>query len=36
MLKELKHCRLTENLTVSDAVKHKSKEFVKKYMKGWY
>lgn len=32
MVKELKHCKSIENLVVSDAVKHKSKEFVKKYL----
>ena len=32
MLKELRHCRNTEDLCCSETVKHKAKEYVKKYM----
>ena len=32
MLKELRHCRNIEDLCCSETVKHKAKEYVKKYM----
>lgn len=32
MLKELKHCQNIEDLTCTESVKSKAKEFVKKYM----
>nr|XP_018916933.1 PREDICTED: histone-lysine N-methyltransferase SETD2-like [Bemisia tabaci]XP_018916934.1 PREDICTED: histone-lysine N-methyltransferase SETD2-like [Bemisia tabaci]XP_018916935.1 PREDICTED: histone-lysine N-methyltransferase SETD2-like [Bemisia tabaci]XP_018916936.1 PREDICTED: histone-lysine N-methyltransferase SETD2-like [Bemisia tabaci]XP_018916937.1 PREDICTED: histone-lysine N-methyltransferase SETD2-like [Bemisia tabaci]XP_018916938.1 PREDICTED: histone-lysine N-methyltransferase SETD2-lik len=32
MLKELKHCRSVDELTCNDNVKHKAKDFIKKYM----
>ncbi|XP_018319367.1 probable histone-lysine N-methyltransferase CG1716 [Agrilus planipennis] len=32
MLKELKHCKSIEDLTCTDSVKNKAKEFVRKYM----
>lgn len=32
MAKELKHCRNVEDLECNDNVKHKAKDFVKKYM----
>ena len=30
--KEVKHCKNAKTLVVNDSVKHKTKEFVKKYM----
>lgn len=32
MVKELKHCRNIEDLSCSETVKHKAKDYVKKYM----
>ncbi|XP_069668762.1 histone-lysine N-methyltransferase SETD2 isoform X2 [Periplaneta americana] len=32
MLKELKHCRSVEDLECNDNVKHKARDFIKKYM----
>jgi histone-lysine N-methyltransferase SETD2 len=32
MLKELKHCRNVSDLVCNDNVKHKARDFVKKYM----
>ena len=32
MAKELKHCRNIEDLEVNENVKHKAKEYIKKYM----
>lgn len=32
LAKELKHCRNIEDLVVNDSVKHKAKDFIKKYM----
>lgn len=32
MLKELRHCQSTADLCCSETVKHKAKEYVKKYM----
>ena len=32
LAKELKHCRKIEDLVVNDSVKHKAKDFIKKYM----
>lgn len=32
MLKELKHCRKVSDLTCNDSVKHKAREYIKKYM----
>lgn len=32
MLKELKHCRNVADLVCNDNVKHKARDFVKKYM----
>lgn len=35
MVKELKHCATVADLTVSDSVKQKTKEFIRKYMTKW-
>lgn len=32
MVKELKHCRQVQDLSCSETVKHKAKDYVKKYM----
>jgi hypothetical protein len=32
MLKELKHCRKVSDLTCNDSVRHKAREYIKKYM----
>ena len=32
MVKELKHCRSIEELSCSETVKHKAKDYVRKYM----
>lgn len=32
MLKELKHCRNVDDLECNDNVKHKARDFIKKYM----
>jgi huntingtin interacting protein, putative len=32
MVKELKHCRTIEELCCSETVKHKAKDYVRKYM----
>ncbi|CAB3371601.1 Hypothetical predicted protein [Cloeon dipterum] len=32
MLKELKHCRKVSDLSCNDSVKHKAREYIKKYM----
>jgi len=32
MLKELKHCRKVSDLTCNESVKHKAREYIKKYM----
>ena len=32
MLKELKHCRSVDDLECNDNVKHKARDFIKKYM----
>lgn len=32
MVKELKHCRSIEDLSCSDTVKHKARDYVRKYM----
>lgn len=32
MLKELKHCRSVDELECNDNVKHKARDFIKKYM----
>lgn len=32
MVKELKHCKNIEDLSCSETVKHKAKDYVKKYM----
>ena len=32
LAKELKHCRNIQDLVVNDSVKHKAKDFIKKYM----
>ena len=32
MVKEMKHCRSIEDLCCSETVKHKARDFVRKYM----
>lgn len=32
MDKEIKHCKNVEDLSCNDAVKHKAKDYIKKYM----
>ena len=32
LAKELKHCRNIVDLVVNDSVRHKAKDFIKKYM----